>query len=136
MSKNVFLRRSCYECKHRQNHSSDITIADFWGYRKLDESLNDERGLSLIIANNDRGRELVESTTNEFNLHKIDNQYSDYAYDPKDYSVAWKERKEFYTLVNQFGFEKAARKTYMKNFIKRYTIYNIKNVIKKIIGRN
>lgn len=132
MTENAFLRRSCYNCEHRQEHSSDITIADFWGYRQYDPSINDEKGLSLIVANNAKGRQLAESVAGDFVLNKIDNKYSDYAYAPKDYSESLKKRKIFYSYEKQYGFEKAAKMTYMKNGEMNYMIYRIKRLIKQI----
>ena len=55
MKENIFLRRACYRCKFRKKHYSDITIADFWGYKDLDIKLNNEKGLSLIITNTEIG---------------------------------------------------------------------------------
>ncbi len=133
MSENVFLRRSCYDCRHRQEHLSDITIADFWGWREYDPNINDEKGLSLIVANNDLGRSLVESIQGEFNLTQIDNRYSEYAYGKKDYSKAWGKRDAFFELVREKGFEKAAKKTYMKGSLKQEIIYKLKKIVKKLL---
>lgn len=133
MTENAFLRRSCYNCEHRQEHSSDITIADFWGYRQYDPSINDEKGLSLIVANNAKGRQLAESVAGDFVLNKIDNKYSDYAYAPKDYSESLKKRKIFYSYEKRYGFEKAAKMTYMKNGEMKYMIYRVKRLIKQIL---
>lgn len=85
MAKDAFLRKSCYDCKYREVHCSDITIADFWGYRNVDAGLDDGKGLSLIVANNELGRNIVRSMHN-FELTEIDNKFSDYAYAPKDLS--------------------------------------------------
>lgn len=134
MSENVFLRRSCYDCINREGHLSDITIADFWGWREYDPNINDEKGLSLIVANNDNGRRLVESIWDEFDLTQIDNRYSDYAYAKKDYSKAWEKRAAFFGLVRQKGFEKAAKMTYMKGAFKQELIYKLKKTIKKLLG--
>ncbi len=133
MSENVFLRRSCYDCGYRERHLSDITLGDFWGWREYNPNINDEKGLSLIVANNDRGRSLVESISGEFNLTKIDNRYSEYAYAKKDYSKAWEKRDAFFELVHKEGFEKAAKKTYMKGSFKKEIIYKLKKSVKKLL---
>jgi len=56
------LRKSCYHCKFKklEDRSSDITIADFWGIGKIDKSLNSNKGVSLVIAHNDKGLAYVE----------------------------------------------------------------------------
>ena len=128
MTDNVFLRRSCYDCQYRDTHYSDITIADFWGYQKLDPSLNDEKGLSLIVANTARGKDMVEALK-DFELHEIDNQFSDYAFAQKDYSRFLKTREQFYACYRAGQLKKAALKTYMKDYYVRWAKYYIKKVL-------
>jgi coenzyme F420-reducing hydrogenase beta subunit len=132
---NAYLRRSCYDCKFAETHVSDITLGDFWGYKNYDPEIGDEKGVSLIVVNNDRGKEAIKVITDSFELHKIDNKYSDYAFVRRDYSVYWKTRNEFYKLYQQYGFEKAAKKTYMRGVFWRYALHIFKQHIKKIIGR-
>lgn len=130
MTDNAFLRRSCYDCQYRDTHYSDITIADFWGYQKLDPALNDEKGLSLIVANTTRGRAAVEGLTN-FELHKIDNKFSDYAFAPKDYSGFLKTREQFYACYSDGKLKNAALKTYMKDYYIRWAKYYIKKALRR-----
>ncbi len=131
MSDNAFLRRSCYDCQHRSMHSSDITIADFWGYRALDPSLNDGLGLSLIVAHSEKGKIAVESME-QFELHQMDNQYSDYAFEARDYSGYLRTRKHFYEVYKNGDLKKAAKKTYMKDYHLRWAKYWIKKLLNKI----
>lgn len=127
---NVFLRRSCYNCKYRDKHYSDVTIGDFWGYKAFNPEINDERGLSLLVANNAHGNHCIHALKN-FELHKIDNKYSEYAYQPKDYSGGFALRAKFYEEYKKYGFEKAAQKIYMQDYKKQM----LKYYIKKVFGR-
>ena len=129
MTCNAFLRRSCYKCRSREKHYSEITIADFWGWRELDAQLNDEKGLSLIIANNEVGKKFVEDMPN-FELHKIDNKFSAYAYQNRDYSSAWILREKFFNTEASKGFEKAAQKTYMRGKRIEFLKYKLKQLLK------
>lgn len=58
--KNLFyghrvLRPSCYECPYKSiMHPGDITIADYWGIEKAAPEMDDNRGVSLVLINNDR----------------------------------------------------------------------------------
>ena len=122
------MRDCCYECKFRDNHFSDITLADFWGYRELDASINDEKGISLLIANTEKGLHTVEKLQN-FNLYSVDNKYTDYVYAPRDYSAAYEKKKTFVALWEQVGFEKAAKKIYMQDYLKRLVKYYIKRAL-------
>lgn len=130
MTYNAFLRKCCYECNFRSEHFSDITIADFWGYRDYDPNLNNEKGLSLIVAHTEKGDMTLQSIRDEFNLYDLDNKYSDYAFNQRDYSEAFKLRKKFYSLYEKSGFEYAAGHTYMKGIWKN----KLKRQIKKLLG--
>lgn len=56
---NLCLRPSCYNCKFKQKvHASDITLADFWGIEKVEPSLNDGNGVSLVVINSEKGERL------------------------------------------------------------------------------
>ncbi len=130
LTANAILRRSCYACRYRQKHLSDITIADFWGYKAIDPSIDDGKGLSLLVANTEKGRGAVEQMQ-AFDLHEIDNRYSDYAFAPKDYAAGWKCRERFFAVYRPGKLKKAAKKTYLK----RYHIERLKYRIKKLLHR-
>ncbi len=129
MAANVILRKSCYDCKFRAKHYADITIADFWGYKAVNKKINDEKGISLLIANNEKGNKSVEELKN-FELTPLENSFSEYAFAKKDYSASVPVREKFYKLYKKYGFEKASKKTYMKN----NQIKWLKYYFKKIIG--
>lgn len=50
------LRPSCFECPYKSIiHPGDITIADYWGIDKAAPEFNDDRGVSLVLVNNNTG---------------------------------------------------------------------------------
>lgn len=55
------LRDSCHECRYTTLHrESDITLADFWGYKAHNfKTVNYNKGTSLIIVNSKKGQEVV-----------------------------------------------------------------------------
>ena len=56
------LRPSCYECRFRNGNSgSDLTLADLWSVEGTCPQMNDDRGVSAVLINTDKGRELFES---------------------------------------------------------------------------
>lgn len=58
---NLGLRPSCYSCPAKKGRScSDITIADFWGITNYYPELDDDKGVSLIMAYTKRGHEIIE----------------------------------------------------------------------------
>ena len=53
----LYLNNLCYECPFASlPRQGDITIGDFWG---VPEQLKDEKGISVILANNEKGRALI-----------------------------------------------------------------------------
>jgi acetyltransferase-like isoleucine patch superfamily enzyme/coenzyme F420-reducing hydrogenase beta subunit len=54
---NVFCRPSCYDCRFKGfPRIADITLADFWGIEKVDKSMDDDLGTSLVLVNSEKGR--------------------------------------------------------------------------------
>lgn len=59
---NNVTRNSCYSCNYTTHERvSDITISDYWGIEKLDKTFEDELGVSMVIVNSDKGKELFTS---------------------------------------------------------------------------
>lgn len=56
------LRPSCYECPFKSvMHPGDITIADYWGIEKAAPEFDDNKGVSLVLVNDDRCAEIFEA---------------------------------------------------------------------------
>ena len=66
----IMFRRSCGKCHFANTkRPSDITIADFWGWEKTDPNINkDDKGVSLILINTDKGRRLFEAVRHDMNV--------------------------------------------------------------------
>ena len=58
--RDYFLNAGCHVCKFaKAKRPGDITLADFWGY--YDDTyryIDDDKGISLVLLNTDRGKEL------------------------------------------------------------------------------
>lgn len=68
---NMSLRPSCYNCHAKNGRSgSDLTLADFWGCMDVMPDKDDDRGISLVHVNTDRGQKLLESS--DFNIFRTD----------------------------------------------------------------
>lgn len=51
----LFNRPSCHNCPFRELRSgSDMTLGDFWGIETIMPDMDDDRGTSLVLVNNDR----------------------------------------------------------------------------------
>lgn len=59
--RNISLRESCYNCFAKSKQRiSDITLGDFWGINNISKKMNDDNGVSLVLINTKKGRELFE----------------------------------------------------------------------------
>lgn len=52
------LRKDCFACPYKNlNRVGDITLADCWGVSKYYPEFSDNKGISLVLINNEKGRE-------------------------------------------------------------------------------
>ena len=52
----LYLRPSCHNCPAKNFKSgSDITIADYWGYEDSSELKDDDKGISAVFVNTEKG---------------------------------------------------------------------------------
>lgn len=67
---NYILRPSCYDCKVRKGKSgSDITLADFWNIQNVMPEKYDDKGISLVLCNTEKGRKIL--CANGIELHVV-----------------------------------------------------------------
>lgn len=70
----LYLRPICYSCPFRKLRSgSDLTLADFWGIETLKPEMDDNKGISVLLLNTPKGRDMVQ----ELHLKKKEVGYSD-----------------------------------------------------------
>ena len=56
----MVLRPCCYECPYKSVlHPGDITIADYWGIEKVATEFDDNKGVSLVMVNTDKGEKIL-----------------------------------------------------------------------------
>ena len=131
-------RHSCGKCHYcNTKRPSDITIADFWGWEKTNPEFNkDDKGVSLILVNTEKGRELFNHINKDLNVFdvKLENALQ---HNLKNPSVIHKQRDLFEKLYGIFGYNKTmiilGFKGPLFKIIKLSS--RIKNKIKRIIKR-
>lgn len=117
INEHISVSEICLHCPFHDNHYSDITIADFWGYKNAGLKRR-EQGLSLIICNNGKGVAHVENNCSDLHYVEIDEKFYAYAVQPLDVTkIKTDKRKTFFELAKQTGFEKAANKLYPATYI-------------------
>lgn len=72
------VRECCISCNYKSiNRYSDITLGDFWGIGAVDQSLDDNKGTSLVLLNTLKSIDVFEKIKDEFKLYKkISHEYA------------------------------------------------------------
>lgn len=120
-----FARPSCYNCQFKGfPQYSDITLGDFWGIEKVDKTMDQDKGTSLVMVNTKKGAALISTIsdriqTKEFCVEDITrgNPAINASLTP---TITC--RKEFFDDLEKMGFEKVAKK---------YFIYHAQNTNQK-----
>ncbi|MDO4356924.1 MAG: polysaccharide pyruvyl transferase family protein, partial [Clostridia bacterium] len=107
---NLSLRDSCYECKFCEfPRQADLSLGDFWQVHEYSEVLGKEKGVSIILVNSDKGREMIAAVKKEFiefvpvPMSAISKNRS------QAHCEAHKNRDYFRTLYKTQPFQKAVR---------------------------
>lgn len=107
----------CSNCQFNKiPRVADITIGDFWGVNEYDKSLNDKKGLSIILINNKKGEILFNKIKNRCKIQEVPLDVATKR-NPNIYSSskAHKNRKAFLKAV---CIENKALKSSVKKYIK------------------
>ena len=132
---NYILRDSCYNCRFKGiNKVSDVTLGDFWGIWELSPVFDDNKGVSLVIPNTEKGNSILK----ELDCHKkaFDVEYA-VKYNPSIIESAThnNDRDKIFSLALNSDFKKVEKIVLCNsNPIVKFKSY-IKNVIKKIKGK-
>lgn len=140
--KHVMLRRSCQKCKYcNLKRPSDISLADFWGWKNTDQDINaDDKGLSLVFLNTEKGKILFEKVRERMITipAELDNCMQPNLKHP---TVFDSRRNKFEQDYKNKGFEYVFKKygeNSLNSRIERYThilTQKLKSLIKVIIRR-
>jgi coenzyme F420-reducing hydrogenase beta subunit len=137
--KNIFLMKSCYDCKFNLlTRPGDISLGDFWGISKIDIEFykkNNDRGVSLVILNSEKGKSLFNSIENNIVSREqaisIVQKFNSRINSSKYMGKFAEKRIKFFARSNKINYSKG-------EFVESYLtilINKIKNKVKKIIRR-
>lgn len=133
--KGLSISKGCFKCPFsNENRQGDITIGDYWGIEKIDSKFPNKKGVSLIIANSQKGNDLVrllEKDNQNSILKKTEtDEYLKYQHNLKEQTKKPAKYEEFWKDYNEKGFEYILKKHL--NYGKKYKInFNIKKIIRK-----
>lgn len=72
-AQNMTLRPSCYDCPVRNGRSgSDLTLADLWNTAAVVPEMNDDRGVSLVCVNSEKGGEAFGAVRENLEVKEVE----------------------------------------------------------------
>lgn len=111
--RNLYLRPSCHECAYTStDRVSDLTIADFWGYRRESWKARDtDEGISMCMINSEKGKNIYDCISNRMVSYKktveeavAGNQCLNRCFEASPL------RKDFWRDYHQYGYTYVAEK--------------------------
>lgn len=70
--RDLCLRPSCYSCNYKSIHrKSDITLADFWGVEKVNPKIFDDKGVSIMLINSPKGKQIFEEINSKMDYTEV-----------------------------------------------------------------
>lgn len=133
VEKHYSIREYCLNCDFGVNHYADIILADFWKYRVLSEERRGSRGLSLMVANSEKGQRLLERAAGLMTISPLN--LEDAAYNMKREprtDTFLKGRKAFLDTFREDGLVAAARCLDLPDGARRLMV-KIKSFIKHVL---
>jgi len=105
----LFTMPACITCEFKGfPQKSDITLADFWGIEKIDPSMDQDLGTSLIMINSEKGRKYFDSVEQNLVIKQFSMEEAARANpamtespQPEEYEL----RKQFYIDLDEKPFD-------------------------------
>lgn len=129
---NLSLRPSCYQCKCKNGRSkSDLTIADFWGADQYLPEMDDDKGISTLIINSQRGNDFlvdIKTRMEMIDINLMSGMIKNGGY--KEMVSIPKKRTLFFYLINdkKYTVEHATRRCLEGTHVRR-TLRVVKKTI-------
>lgn len=118
---NLYLRESCYRCKCKGTHDlSDITLGDFWGIERVLPDFSDNKGVSAVILNTEKGKVFFRKIESRLIAEKV--TYDDVLNGNPSlvYSAAKPDKSErFWNIYRKQGLIRAYHVCLKDTFIRR-----------------
>ena len=133
--KDICLRPSCYACNYKSIHrESDITLADFWGIQRILPELDDDKGISLIFINSEKGQKLFNKIKDQVLYHEVDIDKAIF-YNLSAIKSAKRnpKRDKFFEELDKIPFDKLVSKYCSENVLMKVKRKG-KTIIKKVKG--
>ena len=119
--RDIYLRPSCYRCKFKKPiTSADLTLADYWGVQYKHPELDDDKGISLILVNSEKGKKMLNNINDKANIIETSLDYAINNNPCIVSSVKYNARREeFFKMIKKKDIESCIKKCIEPNLIMR-----------------
>lgn len=130
-ARNCF-RKECYSCKFNTvERISDFTTGNFWKIDEMTDDFDSRMGVSMLLLNTARAKELFEQIKNRFQCIDMTLDQAVQANDALVHTCKYPpERDEIYSCFYRQGFDAMFKKFYSDPFLRK-----IKKVIRKSLKK-
>ena len=111
LNDHLAVRKSCAKCKFTNlKRPGDLTIGDFWGWENNSTEWNDNKGISLLLINTEKGKQLFEQVNTRF-LNSIKSNTTDCLQPQLIEPIEVNKNQEiFVEELQKFGFNYVVKK--------------------------
>lgn len=130
----LFYRPSCHTCVFANPYRvTDITLGDAWGIGRVAPPLDPLVGVSLILANTDKGWDVVQHIQEQLPFKEIGIDWAIQANDSLREPISFhKNRDKFFEYLPKFGFKKSVFKATKEPIKKSVKIWLCRRTPKKV----
>ena len=110
-AKHLIIRPCCYECPYKREwHPGNITLGDFWEVKNVCPQFNDNKGVSLVLVNDEKGEQIFDCVRSNLIYHRTKFEYStresmlEPAHKPKNRTDFWQDyyNKDFTYITKKY----------------------------------
>ena len=121
--RHLIIRPACHQCLYdNYQRPGDITIGDYWGIEKQFPDYDDDKGVSLVFCNSEKGKQVWSMISDHMDSFPVEPKQCEQPSLLQQTAEA-KGRSEFWRLHDRFGFTAA---------MKAFKIVPAANVAEKI----
>ena len=129
-------RESCYSCRFANlNRVGDFTIGDLWGSKKLLPDFYRRNGVSFVLLNTKKAKDLFSNISEKFELKPCDiHNVAKYNHNLNSPTKKSNERNLIFENIKNYGYEYAFNHIKVRNYVIEFWKGVLKNLARYFLG--
>lgn len=128
---NTDLNRACYTCTRISEGNADFTIGDFWGLKDYKPVINEQEGVSVVMARSEKAMDFIKKIK-DCAIEEVPASSVEYAFlNRRSAPKYMQSRKIFMSDVKKYGYMRTAKKHNRKEIY----IYTLKTRVKSLLRK-